>query len=315
MASYLQRYRQGECEQVWAELLALGGKVREPRLFDEAVAVARETMTRARTNIEMLVPRLTALGYCFAHPDRVCVPADEEFRRLVADVERRVGPLPLSLRAWCEVVGEVNFMGSHPKFSTYFPARDVRQQAQGFLGLLEQFGGPAVAAGDPLRQSVAVTQGLLQQLVQSIRTGQPRSAEVAAGVRASREFLEAMQRPVAPLESKVDSDPLVVEPYFGDLEDHLEVGDEDAGQAEPGSSSVIIAPDPIHKTNQSGGEPYSIEFPDPAVDAPLRGDEDYGTFVEYLRTCFRWGGFPGLRSAAKPPAEELAHLTQGLLPL
>ena len=78
---------------------------------------------------------------------------------------------------------------------------------------------------------------------------------------------------------------------------------------------MIIAPDPIHKTNQSGGEPYSIEFPNPAVDAPLWGEEDYGTFVEYLRTCFRWGGFPGLRTAAKPPAEELAHLTQGLLPL
>jgi hypothetical protein len=58
-----------------------------------------------------------------------------------------------------------------------------------------------------------------------------------------------------------------------------------------------------------------MEIPDPAVDAPLDGDEDYGTFVEYLRTCFRWGGFPGLRSSAKPPREELAFLTQGLLPL
>ena len=232
MASYLERYRRGECEQVWAELLVLGKQVREPRLYDEAVAVARETMTRARNNIEMLVPRLTSLGYRFAYPDRVFVPADEEFRRLVTDVERRVGPLPLSLRAWCEVVGEVNFMGSHPKLSTYFPTHDVRQQVQGFLTLLGQYGGPAVAAGDPLRQGVAVTQGLLQQLVQSIRTGQPRSPEVAAGVRASREFLEAMQRPAACPEPEVDSDPLVVEPYFGDLEDDPEEGDEDAGQAE-----------------------------------------------------------------------------------
>src|SRR5689334_1494548 len=86
VASYLERYRRGECEQVWAELLALGGRVREPGLHDEAVAVARETMTRARTNIERLVPRLTSLGYAFAHPDRVFVPADEETRRLVADI-------------------------------------------------------------------------------------------------------------------------------------------------------------------------------------------------------------------------------------
>jgi hypothetical protein len=315
MASYLERYRRGECEQVWAELLALGGRVREARLHEEAVAVSRETMARARANIEMLVPRLTSLGYSFAHPDRVFVPADEETRRFVADIERRAGPLPLSLRAWCEVVGEVNFMGSHPALSTYFPARDRRQEAQGFLSLLAQYGGPAVARGDPLRQGVAVTGGLLQQLVQSIRTGQPRSPDVAAAVRASREFLEGMQRPAASPGPEVDSDPLVVEPYFGDLEDCLEEGNEDVAQAEPGPHSVLIAPDPIHKTNQSGGEPYSIQFPEPAADARLWGEEDYGTFVAYLRACFRWGGFPGLRTAAKPPGDELAYLTQGLLPL
>jgi hypothetical protein len=315
MATYLERYRRGECEQVWAELLALGGRVREAGLHDEAVAVARETMTRARTNIEMLVPRLTSLGYSFAHPDRVFVPADEETRRLVAEIEGRAGPLPVSLRAWCEVVGEVNFMGSHPKLSTYYPGRDMRQQAQGFLALLAQHGGPAVPPGDPLRQGVAMTQGLLQELVRSLQTGQPRSPAVAAGARASREFLEAMQRPAASPGPEVDSDPLVVEPYFLDLEDGLEEGDEDAGLAEPGSHSVLIAPDPIHKTNQSGGEPYAIDFPDPAVDALLRGEEDYGTFVEYLRICFRWGGFPGLRTAANQPRDELAHLTEGLLPL
>jgi hypothetical protein len=113
----------------------------------------------------------------------------------------------------------------------------------------------------------------------------------------------------------VASDPLVVEPYFGDLENRPAEGDEGAGLAGPGPYSVIITPDPIHKTNQSGGEPYYIPFPDPAVDAPLRGEADYGTFVAYLRTCFRWGGFPGLRAAAKPPGEELARLAQGLLPL
>jgi hypothetical protein len=272
-------------------------------------------MTRARTNIETLVQRLISLGYRFAHPDRVFVPADEATRGLVAEIEGRAGPLPLSLRTWCEVVGEVNFMGTHPKLSTYFPPRDVRQASQDFLALLGQPGGPAVTTGDSLRQAFAVTQGLLQQVVQGIRTRQARSPEVAAGARAAQQFIEAMQRPTACPVPVVKSDPLVVEPYFGDLEDGLEESDEDAGQADPGSHSVIIAPDPVHKTNQSGGEPYVIEFPEPAVDAPLRGEEDYGTFVEYLRTCCRWGCFPGLRTAAQPPAEELAFLTQGLLPL
>src|SRR5262249_38526673 len=125
-------------------------------------------------------------------------------------------------------------------------------------------------------------------------------------------------RPAASPGPDVDSDPLVVEPYFGDFEDNMDDGEEDAGEAgmeEAGPFEAIIAPDPVHKTNQSGGDPYSIGFPSPAVDALLLGDEVYGTFVEYLRTCFRWGGFPGLRTSASPPREELAYLTKGLTPL
>jgi hypothetical protein len=349
MASYLERYRQGECEQVWAELLALGGQIREPRLYAEALSVAHETMTRARANIELLVPRLTSLGYQFAHPDRVFVPADEEFRRLVADVERRAGPLPLSLRAWCDVVGEVNFIGSHPKLSTYLQSPSGEEIGQGFLSLFAKHGGTAATTGPAqspsgeeigqgflslfakhgrtaattspaLWQAAELTQRLLNDVIQRMKTGQPRSPDVEAGVRATKELLEGMQRPAAPAGPDVESDPLVVEPYFGDLEENTEDGehDEDAGETGPeesGPYNVIIAPDATHKTHQSGGSPYCISFPDPAVDARLQGDEDYGTFVEYLRTCFRWGGFPGLRASAKPPREELAYLTQGLSPL
>src|SRR5262249_18397695 len=136
-----ERYRQGECEEVWAELLALGGQIREQPLNVEVQSVVLETMNRARANIELLVPRLTSLGYRFAHPDRVFVPADEETRRLVAEVERRAGPLPLSLRAWCEVVGEVNFMGSHPRLSSYFQSPGGAELAQGFLSLFAKHGG------------------------------------------------------------------------------------------------------------------------------------------------------------------------------
>ena len=320
MASYLKRYRQGECEQVWAELLALGGRVREPGLYAEAQSVAHETMTRARANVEMLVPRLTSLGYQFAHPNGVFVPSDEEFRRRVADVERRAGPLPLSLRAWCDVVGEVNFMGSHPKLSTYLQSPSGEEFAQGFLALFAKHGGTAATPGPALRQAAELTQGLLNDVIQRMKTGQPRSPEVAAGVRATKELLEAMRRPAAPAGPDVESDPLVVEPYFGDLEENTQDGepDEDAGETGPeesGPYDVIIAPDSTHKTHQSGGSPYCITFPDPAVDARLQGEEDYGTFIAYLRTCFRWGGFPGLRASKNPPREELAFLTEGLLPL
>jgi hypothetical protein len=320
MPSYLERYRQGECEQVWAELLALGSQIREQPLYADAQSVTHETMTRARANIEMLVPRLTTLGFRFAYPDRVFVPADEETRRLVAVAERRAGPMPLSLRAWCELVGEVNFMGSHPKLSTYLQSQGAQEIAQGYLFAFAKHGGSTPTTGDSLRQSFELSQRLLNEVTQRIKTGQPRSPELAAGVRASKEFLEQFQRPTALLGPDVDSDPLLVEPYFQDLEDDMYDGeeDEDANEAampESGPYEVMIAPDPVHKTNQSGGDPYTIRFPDPAVDAPIHGDENYGTFIEYLRTCFHWGGFPGLRASAKPPREELEYLTQGLSPL
>jgi hypothetical protein len=318
MPGYLKRYRQGECEQVWAELLALGGKIREKPLYGEALAVAHETMSRARANVELLAQRLATLGYQFAHPERVFVPADEETRRLSAEVEHRAGLLPLSLRAWFDVVGEVNFMGSHPKLSTYVQPRDPREAAQGFLSLFAKHGGPVAPTGDSLHQSLDLGWQLLNEVVQGIKAGRPRSANVAAGVRASKEFLEGFQSPAASTGPDVESDPLVVEPYFGDLEDDLNRGeDDDGGKAEmdPGPHDVVIAPDPTHKTGHSGGEPYTISFPDPAIDARLCGVEDYGTFIEYLRVCFRWGGFPGLRASAKPPREELAFLTQGLSPL
>jgi hypothetical protein len=317
MADFLMRYRQGEYVQVWAELLDLGDGVREQAIYDEALAVARETMTRARANIELLVPRLHALGYQFAKPDRVFVPADENYDELVAEVQRQAGPLPLSLLAWCEVVGEVNFMGAHPKLSTYYQRRDPQEMAGGFLSLVAQRGGPMVPGDDPLRRGFELTQSLLKEVVDAIQTGQRhRSPELEAGIHATRQLVAELQRPLAVETPEIESDPLVVEPYFGDVEDAIYQGHEGDEQEQPdGPISVIIAPDVIHKTNQSGGSPYYIEIPNAAVDATLDGDEDYGTFVEYLRTCFRLGGFPGLRSAATPPREELQFLTEGLLPL
>lgn len=65
MSSFIDRYEQGECEQVWAELQALGEHVREEPYYSDALAVAHETMRRVRHNLELLVPRLTELGYCF----------------------------------------------------------------------------------------------------------------------------------------------------------------------------------------------------------------------------------------------------------
>lgn len=80
--------------------------------------------------------------------------------------------------------------------------------------------------------------------------------------------------------------------------------------------SLMIAPDPIHKSNYSGGGPSEILFPNLAIDAEIVGDGiDYGYFVSYLRECLlRWGGFYGFKDSNYPPMDEINFLTKDLLP-
>lgn len=114
--TFLERYVAGEHEQVWAELVVLGDAVREDPLYTDALAVARETMRRARQNIETLTSRLNALGYCFGLPELPWptppfASPPNDVQTLIQNLEARVGTLPLSIRAWYETIGAVNLVG------------------------------------------------------------------------------------------------------------------------------------------------------------------------------------------------------------
>ncbi len=128
--SFLERYLSGEHEQVWAELTTLGSAVGDEPLYSDALAVAHETMRRVRRNIETLIPRLRQRGYEFGYAwatrvspaekvemeqdEPVFAPPSPDIARQIQELERRAGTLPLSLRAFYEIVGGVNFIGSHP---------------------------------------------------------------------------------------------------------------------------------------------------------------------------------------------------------
>jgi hypothetical protein len=128
MATFLERYEAGEYEQVWDELMALGGRVRDEATYLDGLSVARETMRRARHNIETLIPRLEAVGYhlgydwlaedersfALGQPPAFAPPRSDALARLV-ELEADAGPLPLSLRAWYETVGAVNLVGTAPQ--------------------------------------------------------------------------------------------------------------------------------------------------------------------------------------------------------
>jgi len=153
------------------------------------------------------------------------VPPAPNVWKDIADFEKRVGAMPLSLRAFYEVVGEVNLIGRHP-------------------------------------------------------TLDPRNNRVA-------------------------TDPLVV---YGFDEGAVEYDDED----EDGPAAITIAPDDLHKADTSGGDPYEMAIPDPRADGELLNERHGLFFVDYLRLCFRFGGFPGYEGQTSVPAE-LATLSAGLL--
>lgn len=160
MASFLSRYLDGEHEQVWAELLALGEQVREEPLYSDALAVAHETMRRVRYNIELLIPRLKAIGYHFyrygvdiyrdftpegseeAHREMpIFAPPTEDVDDLIKAIEHRGGILPLSLKAFYRVVGTVNLGGTHPNWGNCnrLDSLEVHSAKLGLLGC-DQYG-------------------------------------------------------------------------------------------------------------------------------------------------------------------------------
>ena len=112
-ARLVDRYKNGEYEAVWRDLIALGADVRKEPYRMPAEALAEETMRRVRHNLELIVSRLQTLDYKFLVDP--WTPCTEEERQTIASCEENGLYLPLSMRAFIERVGHVNLVGSHPK--------------------------------------------------------------------------------------------------------------------------------------------------------------------------------------------------------
>ena len=106
------RYMSGERTQVWTELVEAGEAVRQDAVAADALAVAYETMERVTQNVRALVERLSAIGYRFSASPPHQPPGKGTWKQLQR-LERLTGPLPLSLRAFYDVVGAVDLIGRH----------------------------------------------------------------------------------------------------------------------------------------------------------------------------------------------------------
>lgn len=358
MASYLERYRSGECEQVWAELVALGDTVRNSPTASDARAVAVETMQRARRNIETLYQRLQQLGYQFecekqrasqnplggilsqltsdplmksAFGDvmknlggmqeqlsallssqgsttppvapQAFTPPESDITRRLDEFERLIGPLPLSIRAWCEIVGSVDFIGDYPGLASYERANtfDIR-------GMIQQ----SIVQNPGMKTQVKDTD---EENLRAYLEGSniPFSTEAMLGMhRLIRQEVEAVP-PVKPAGEEPVwwvSDPLSFQFEIDAEEAQWEM--EEQGD-ESGQYEMMVAPDSLHKANTSGST-YDIRLPDAKADTRLLGAGDV-YFLAYLRNSFAWGGFPGLKDHPERDDKLIAFLKEGLEPI
>jgi hypothetical protein len=98
VSRWVQRYRDGQCRQVWTELTSLGVDLRSDRgLLAEATQVIRETMLRARRNIEQLIELLPDAGYEFEAEPLVPPPPDAAAQLDALERDRAVAPCAADL--------------------------------------------------------------------------------------------------------------------------------------------------------------------------------------------------------------------------
>lgn len=220
---FLARYLRGEHGPVWKELRsheALGGD-----LLEEARAVARETMSRVARNADRLAERLGAAGWRPLYSELRTQPRTED-QGVMRRIEETTGaPLPLSLRAFWETVGGINFVWDYNAGE----APDLRVDVP-------------MDGMDPLCVDPPQLMTSLFEEWEDQRTG---------------------------------IDPELVDPFDLDL-----------------------APDYLHKADVSGGAPYGIELPFLGADPVFANEAHNLPFVDYLRLCFCWAGFPRLERHA-----------------
>ncbi len=120
--NWLQRYREGQHDQVWAELRELGGAVRRPGLEQEAQLVCDEMARRARHNVELIVDRLASQGYRFHANDHAQTPVvpwappTAQATQHAAWLQEHFGPVPMTVLSWLRIVGDVWLVGTHPQW-------------------------------------------------------------------------------------------------------------------------------------------------------------------------------------------------------
>jgi hypothetical protein len=302
-ATYLERYLSGEYQQVWADLLAQGAQVHEEPLYSDAWAVACETMRRVRANIERMIPRLVQIEFRFG------------YERVLREILHE----PMGTDDWRGYLEVLEWSRAQPP--VFMPARLADEYHDSIVSLgLDELGpemsDPGVAAPD-MRTNIEELDRLVGPLPLALRAWY---SEVGAvnfyGYHPNwTRFTSLPERFTVP---KV----VLGDRYLMTECDPLQVRVLDAermaslrNQYERGLLRQFdFAADRYFKDGTGGSStPFTFSIPSPGMDAPLVGSTPRLTFVEYLRLCIRWAGFPGMAEWKSTPDNDLARVTKDLL--
>ena len=111
-----------------------------------------------------------------------------------------------------------------------------------------------------------------------------------------------------PTDGTVATDPLVV---YG-LDEAIVASDEDEDDDEGRPRLSPSRPMICTRRTRAAATRTRLRFPTSRADGELLNERHSLFFVDYLRLCFRFGGFPGYDGVARVPAE-IATLRAGLL--
>jgi hypothetical protein len=340
---YLDGYLHGEQQAVWDELVALGAAVREEPLYSDALAVARETSRRARVNIETLIPRLVKIGYRFGYGWLQPYARDRLLRAYPAKYDPATGKYTSKSAVLPPQVPESFTFADRMAYQEYLeqaqsmpplfmPATDREEQIADYE---EKFARvPPEPPHDGAREAwrkLKMEQEERSTAAQMISEYESAYGVLPLSVRAWYEIVESVNfvgdhdgwRALVP-ESAEDYPghpgerlysmrmlgPLFVQPLRNKWNTPI------PEQDKTGRGWLRITDEDTYKFLEPTNDPIGIPLPNTSADATLYyHGHPQQTFVTYLRECFRWGGFPGWARLERRPEDDLAFLTQGLLPL
>jgi hypothetical protein len=311
VATFLNRYLGGECIAVWRELAALREQTRHRRYREDAMAVARETMRRARHNVELLIQRLDAMGYRFmtmAAHDRCTKDAARRVFAIVAEISAKMDPG--DKRRLDHLL--IRRLPEYKRLLTE-RAEEARQATIDFLdatlgAVKPPLNDPAVFL-PPSRQ----TSKDLDRLEKAAGGPLPMSLRAWYEEVGSVSLLgwdSSLSPNPGELHAGVCPDPLMIEPLRSVTR---QFGEEEF----EGNGYVYLAPDDVTKAGAGGCGPYSMRVPNRCADGifAVAGLRKGPSFINYLRNTFRWGGFPGWEGTKVCPKKTIAQLANGLLPI